>query len=85
MICALQNLTRESREKHETTKPMNSTILKGQWNVIKGRLKQTYGTLTDDDLAFEEGKDEETKGRLQKALGQTKEQVEELLKKFSNP
>jgi len=46
--------------------------IKGNWNVIKGRLKQEYAELTDDDLAYEEGKEEELMGRLQKKLGKTK-------------
>jgi uncharacterized protein YjbJ (UPF0337 family) len=40
--------------------------MKGSWNEIKGKLKQSYGSLTDDDLVFAEGKDDELVGRLQK-------------------
>ena len=49
--------------------------IKGNWNEVKGKLKQKYGQLTDDDLTFSEGKDEELLGRLQKRLGQTKEDI----------
>ena len=49
--------------------------IKGNWNVIKGRLKQEYAELTDDDLAYEEGKEEELMGRLQKKLGKTKDDL----------
>jgi uncharacterized protein YjbJ (UPF0337 family) len=49
--------------------------LKGNWNEIKGKLKQKYGQLTDDDLAFAEGKEDELLGRLQKRLGRTKDQL----------
>ncbi len=49
--------------------------LKGNWNELKGKLKQKYGQLTDDDLTFSEGKDEELLGRLQKRLGQSKEDI----------
>ena len=49
--------------------------MKGQWNEIKGKLKQKYGQLTDDDLMFAEGKDDELLGRLQKKLGRTKENI----------
>ncbi len=38
---------------------MNSTILKGKWNEIKGKLKQQYADLTDDDLLYVEGKENE--------------------------
>jgi uncharacterized protein YjbJ (UPF0337 family) len=53
--------------------------IKGNWNEIKGKLKQKYGQLTDDDLAFSEGKDEELLGRLQKRLGQTKEAIRDTI------
>ncbi len=46
---------------------------KGRWNEVKGKLKQKYGRLTDDDLAFSEGKEDELLGRLQQKLGRTKE------------
>jgi len=49
--------------------------LKGSWNEVKGKLKQKYGQLTDDDLMFAEGKEDELLGRLQKRLGRTKEEL----------
>ena len=49
--------------------------LKGNWNEIKGKLKQKYGQLTDQDLTFAEGKEDELLGRLQKRLGRAKEEV----------
>ena len=54
---------------------MTTLKMKGQWNEIKGKLKQKYGQLTDDDLMFAEGKDDELLGRLQKKLGRTKENI----------
>jgi uncharacterized protein YjbJ (UPF0337 family) len=54
---------------------MTTLKFKGQWNEIKGKLKQKYGQLTDDDLMFAEGKDDEMLGRLQKKLGRTKEDI----------
>lgn len=54
---------------------MNSLQLKGTWNEAKGKLKQKYAKLTNDDLAFVEGKEEELYGRLQKRLGKTKEEI----------
>ena len=61
---------------------MNKLHFKGSWNEVKGKLKQTYGQLTDDDLAFAEGKDEELVGRLQKRLGKSKEEVREMISKL---
>ena len=49
--------------------------LKGNWNEIKGKLKQKYGQLTDQDLTFTEGKEDELLGRLQKRLGRAKEEL----------
>ena len=44
---------------------MDKLELKGGWNELKGKIKQAYGDLTDDDLTHEEGKDDETLGKLQ--------------------
>jgi len=49
--------------------------LNGDWNQTKGKIKQAYGDLSDDDLAYEEGKDDELVGRLQKKIGKSKEEV----------
>ena len=49
--------------------------LKGDWNETKGKIKQAYGDLNDDDLKYEEGKDDELVGRLQKKIGKTKDEV----------
>lgn len=54
---------------------MDKLELKGSWNVLKGKLKQSYANLTDDDLRFEEGKEDELLGRLQKKTGQTRDQL----------
>lgn len=56
---------------------MTKLKIKGSWNELKGKLKQKYGQLTDDDLTFAEGKDDEMLGRLQQRLGRTKEQIRE--------
>lgn len=53
----------------------NEWKLKGNWNELKGKIKQQYAQLTDDDLTYEEGKDDELIGRIQKKVGKTKEQV----------
>ncbi|WP_109695612.1 CsbD family protein [Chitinophaga deserti] len=58
---------------------MNSLQLKGAWNEIKGKLKQQYGDLTDDDLTYTEGKEDELLGKLQQKLGKTKEEVKKLI------
>lgn len=55
---------------------------KGNWNEIKGKIKQKYANLTDDDLLYEEGKDDELLGRIQKKTGQTKEDVKSWIDKL---
>ncbi|HJT81711.1 MAG TPA: CsbD family protein [Chthoniobacterales bacterium] len=54
---------------------MTNLELKGNWNEVKGRLKQKYANLTDDDLRFAEGKEEEMIGRLQQKTGRSKEEL----------
>ncbi|MBN8789457.1 MAG: CsbD family protein [Terrimonas sp.] len=49
--------------------------LKGNWNEVKGKVKKAYADLTEDDLLYEEGKDDELLGRIQKKIGKTKEEV----------
>lgn len=59
---------------------MNTLEIKGNWNIAKGKLKQQWGELTDDDLDYVEGQQDELVGRIQKRTGQTKEAVEKALK-----
>ena len=54
---------------------MNKLMMKGALNEVKGKLKQKYGELTDDDLAFADGKEDELLGRLQTKLGKTKDEL----------
>lgn len=54
---------------------MNNLQIKGNWNEVKGKLKQKYSQLTDDDLTFTEGKEDEFFGRLQQKLGKAKEEL----------
>jgi uncharacterized protein YjbJ (UPF0337 family) len=61
---------------------MNKLQIKGSWNELKGKLKQQYGNLTDDDLVFSEGKEDELLGRLQKKLGKSKDEVRQMIEKF---
>jgi uncharacterized protein YjbJ (UPF0337 family) len=65
---------------------MNKLELKGDWNVAKGKLKQRWARLTDDDLQFQEGQEDELVGRIQKRTGETREAVEKVIKDaFSFP
>ena len=63
---------------------MNTLQLKGNWNIVKGKIKQKFAHLTDDDLQYVEGKEDELIGRIQKRTGRTKEQVEQTLEEECN-
>ena len=58
---------------------MNTTEMAGNWNEQKGKLKQKFAELTDDDLLFAEGKKDEMMGRIQKKLGKTKEELHKII------
>ncbi|MCB0596166.1 MAG: CsbD family protein [Lewinellaceae bacterium] len=53
--------------------------IRGNWNQLKGKLKEKYGQLTDDDLAYQEGKEDQLIGRLQEKLGMAKEDVKKMI------
>lgn len=59
---------------------MNDLELKGNWNETKGKLKEKYAVLTDNDLAYEEGQEDQLVGRLQEKLGKTKKEVKDILR-----
>jgi uncharacterized protein YjbJ (UPF0337 family) len=54
---------------------MDKLEIKGNWNELKGKMKSAHGDLTDDDLQYEEGKDDEFLGRLQQKLGKGKDEL----------
>ena len=54
---------------------MTKLGFKGSWNEVRGKMKQKYAQLTDDDLAFAEGKEDELLGRLEQKLGKRKEDL----------
>ena len=57
----------------------NTTELMGNWNELKGKLKQKYAELTNDDLLLVEGKKDELLGRLEAKLGKSKEELQKLI------
>lgn len=61
---------------------MSNLTWKGRWNELKGKVKQQYADLTDDDLLYAEGKEDELLGKLQQKTGKTKEEVEDWLDKI---
>jgi uncharacterized protein YjbJ (UPF0337 family) len=61
---------------------MNKLNIKGDWNELKGKIKQKYANLTDNDLLFEEGKEDELLGRLQQKMGKSKEEVKSFIEKL---
>ena len=63
---------------------MTTLEVKGDWNITKGKLKQKWAKLTDSDLQYVEGKQEELVGRIQKLTGETREAVEKVIKESSH-
>lgn len=63
---------------------MNKLEIKGDWNIIKGKLKQKWANLTEDDLQYVEGKTDELSGRIQKRTGETREAIEKVIKESSS-
>ena len=62
---------------------MNKLELKGDWNITKGKIKQKWANLTDDDLQFAAGKEDELIGRIQKRTGEARANVERALREYS--
>lgn len=59
-------------------------MIKGNWNQIKGKLKEEYGELTDNDLQYQEGKEDQLIGHLQKKLGKSKDEVKKIIDRIGN-
>jgi uncharacterized protein YjbJ (UPF0337 family) len=77
----LQNVlaAREITQEHQRTKVMNTLEMKGNWNIAKGKLKQKFAQLTDDDLQFVEGKEDELIGRIQKRTGHARADIQRVV------
>jgi uncharacterized protein YjbJ (UPF0337 family) len=58
---------------------MNTQTLRGNWHIVRGKLKQKYANLTDNDLHYVEGKEEELIGRIQKVTGAARDEIERIL------
>jgi len=61
---------------------MNSTEIKGNWNELKGKLKKKYAILTDNDLLYDDGREDELFGRLQKRLGKSKSELKKIFEEL---
>lgn len=59
---------------------MDKLEIKGNWNELKGKLKEKYAVLTDNDLAFEEGKEDQLIGQIQQKTGKTRDEVMEVIR-----
>ncbi|MBS1623794.1 MAG: CsbD family protein [Bacteroidetes bacterium] len=54
---------------------MDKLEIKGKWNEVKGKIKQAYADLSEDDLKYEEGQDEMLIGKLQQKTGKKREEL----------
>jgi len=61
---------------------METNKMKGNWNELKGKLKQKFAVLTDNDLMFEDGKEDEALGKIQQKLGKTKDEWDKLMREL---
>ncbi len=61
---------------------MNTLEIKGDWNILKGKMKQKWSALTDDDLKYSEGQTDELIGRIQKRTGETREAIQKSVDEF---
>lgn len=61
---------------------MDKLVLEGKWNIIKGKLKQKYAGLTDDDLTYVKGKEDELLGRIQERTGKARHELIEEIENF---
>jgi uncharacterized protein YjbJ (UPF0337 family) len=68
------------KETQRMTHMMTKLEIKGNWNVIKGKLKQKWAQLRDDDLQYVEGREDELIGRIQKRTGETRDAIEHALR-----
>jgi uncharacterized protein YjbJ (UPF0337 family) len=67
-------------ENRNVTDAGSSLIMRGSWDDVKGQLKKNYADLTEDDLMYVEGREDELLGRLQQKLGKTKNEIMKLIK-----
>ena len=61
---------------------MDKLEIKGRWNEVKGKLKQKYADLTDDDLTYAEGKEDELVGKLQQKLGKSRDEIRQEIREL---
>ena len=59
---------------------MDKLEFKGTWNEVKGRMKKSYASLTDDDLTYAEGQEDQMLGKIQQKLGKTRDEVVKMIK-----
>lgn len=67
-------------ERNKVTDDGSSLVMRGSWDDVKGQLKKNYADLTEDDLTYVEGQEDELWGRLQQKLGKTKNEIMKVIK-----
>lgn len=67
-----------SHLKPETS--MNTILIQGDWNILKGKLKQAWALLMGDDMKYETGKTVEFLGRIQKKTGEKRAAIEKTMR-----
>ena len=83
LLAAVKNkFSRHGDGQQKQKNNMTTLEIKGDWNITKGKLKQKWAKLTDDDLQYAEGQQDELIGRIQKRTGETREAVEKAIKEL---
>jgi uncharacterized protein YjbJ (UPF0337 family) len=77
-----KDAAREAKSDLDAKTSTTRLKIKGNWNEAKGKLKQKFAELTDDDLLYIEGKEDELHGRLQKRLGKSREEIDKILEEL---
>ncbi|HLF62954.1 MAG TPA: CsbD family protein [Saprospiraceae bacterium] len=75
----MRNVEEDVRTNEPTTMKGKTWNLQGNWNMIRGKLKQQYAGLTDDDLQYVEGKEDELLGRIQRRTGKSRKEIEDFI------
>ena len=78
----IEKVMHEFKEGTLKSLTMNTTEIKGNWNELKGKLKKKYAILTDNDLMYDDGSEDELFGKLQKKLGKTKSELKKILEEL---
>jgi len=80
----LRSVFFQPKEKGEIDTMVNTQVLQGQWNQVRGQLKKKWGQLTEDDLKFANGNIDQLVGRIQHKTGEAREAIESFIDELTS-